>query len=196
MRGGRTGLAALFVLSAVALESCGLFQPRPADPPLEDVPIIILSEPDSVYRQIQLGLQTRFISSYINAYEPGVFLFNPDRADSLLLLAEGRPTAFNNWTYDVEQEVHTLILGAGTDLDAVFEPCDLPNCENRESVDVIVTDQLYSLTVDGETFEGIANLTMARNGIEWRIVRWIDRRRPNAQNETWGLLRGRSRGGT
>jgi hypothetical protein len=137
--------------------------------------------------QIELGLETGSITSYMNAYADN-FAFHPDAADSATLVIE--PGVFDNWTWEVERNTMTGVL-------AIFTTRSVTFVNVLEMVTGEITVEIeedYDLTMDSDMYQGTAHLTMLReSNDEWRITQWHDLRRQGSQLPSWSVLRGRNR---
>ncbi len=177
------------------LVACDLSPRTPDDPGGGvDTTIVNLSDPSLVLYQIQVGLRTGRINSYMNAFIRDDtfsedFVFHPDERDSLTLVQQS-PGVFDNWTYDVEQQVMQVVINQ-------YAPRDVSFVTAESTVvvpgSVVVLDENYDLTVGTERYQGRAELQMVLIGNEWRIFTWIDRRQSGSELSSWSLLKGENR---
>jgi len=169
------------------LAACDLSPRTPEDPGgIVDTTIVNLSDPSLVLYQIRVGLASGRINSYMNAFTQD-FTFNPDDRDSLTLVQQ-KPEVFDNWTFDVEQQVAQIIFADYSQRDVTFVTAE----STVVAPDIVVLDEDYNLLVDSERYQGRAELQMLLVGNEWRIFKWIDRRQADADS-SWSLLKGQSR---
>jgi hypothetical protein len=182
-RGLLVALGLLVVAGLWLLESCA----RNPEEPEAPIPIIILSDPDSVFRQIQVGLSQKFITSYMNAFSDS-FHFVPD-PDDLLFIQDFRPAeVYDGWDARVEEQVHQIILGSAGSIDVQFETEDTPTQNDT----LVERWENYVLTIDSQDYIGQARLVMRRTEGQWRITFWQDIRLglPADGDTTWGFERG------
>lgn len=178
---------------AVAMVACSARDPEPPGSGAE--PIILLSSPDSIYVQMQVGIESEFVNSYGNCFDQDEFGFHLDSRDSILLvdqLAQLDPEELENWNRQIEEQVHTSIFGTSQALEIVFVGA-AEDSGQTISENVVELRKHYQLNVDGEVYEGAADWTLVRKSGEWRITQWQDNRESGSQNSTWGFLKGLNR---
>jgi hypothetical protein len=178
----------LILATAMALAAtwgCDAFAPRDPEPPEGTQPIILLSQPDSVYVSMQLGLSSEFINTYINVFDE-TFTFHPDRNDSLDLITElGQNVYAEPWTRQTEETAHSKIFNSLGSLELVFIGPALDSV-NTVSSEVLLIRKEYELRAGEDVYKGQAEWTMERKSAEWRITHWEDIR----LTQGWGFLKG------
>ena len=189
-RGGNRWLLLIGVLVALGLgilAACDGFSPREPETPSEIQPIIILSHPDSIYVSMQLGLSSKFITTYINCFDPDDFVFHPDRDDSTAMVDfTNNPQLYDNWNVQAEERAHSSAFGVYDSLRLVFvgEAID-----SSFTTDEITLTKEYLLTADEREFTGQADWVITRKAGEWRITFWQDQR----IETSWSVLKGENR---
>jgi hypothetical protein len=180
-----TGGACLVLLAS--LTACDL-SPRTPEEPAGSGRLVSLTDPDSVLLQIQIGVTSGRINSYMNAFDQ-TFLFHPDERDSSTVIQQFGQGWFDNWIYSVEQSAMQLVFRQYSPRTVSFTEAQSP----QEGTDIFVLYENYDLTVGDETYQGLAELQMRRTGNDWRIYLWIDRRQASSQLNSWTLLKGNNR---
>jgi hypothetical protein len=176
------------VVSLAASWGCGAFKPREPEPPEGSQPIILLTQPDSVYASMQVGLANGYIQTYINAFDPDLYVFHPDPEDSLALLLEGSNPFAEVWNRQREEQATSSIIGTESTREFVLVGAvvDSGNIDGRD--DFIRINRGYQLRTDTDTYLGRFQLHMLRQGNEWRITFWQDVR----ITVGWGYLKGQN----
>jgi hypothetical protein len=176
------GVAALGALVLVGLAGC----PRDPESPSEGGgQLVNLSDPDSVLFQLQVGVRNGVITQYMNAFTQN-FVFNPDQVDSISL-SQQLPGVFDNWTFDVEQQVMQLVLISYAIRSVQFTDVESTSVNDRE----VVLREDYTLLMDSERYHGEAEFFMIKESSnDWRIFRWRDRQGTADPDTTWGILKG------
>ncbi len=187
--GGQNLLATGAVIVALLwVAACDLSTRAPEPPTGNEGRLVTLSDPDSVLLQMQVGLTSGFINSYMNAFTPD-FVFHPDEADSFEL-AQSNPGVFDDWTSSVEQQVMQVVINSYPQRNVTFTNVDstviIPGS-------VVVLDEDYDLVVNSDRYEGRAELQMSLVAGEWRCFTWIDRRRSGSTERSWSYLKGQNR---
>jgi hypothetical protein len=192
----RIGTVALFfLLTSVLVCGCGLFEPRvPDEPGTGGVPWIPPTEPESVFVNLKNSLEGKVIGNYVGCFDTS-FVFHPDPSDSVEL-SSVQPGVFDNWTLSVEQTVTQSILDEAASIQLTFTTRDTTICIGADECFFYYKYQLQVIYKVGGTeyFYGQADYHMLREGGEWFIHMWIDKRDPDFQAfDSWGKLKGRKR---
>jgi hypothetical protein len=188
--GGPTHRALLALAAIACLAACDAFTPRdPEDPGEDQQPLILLTQPESVLVSLEIGLESQFINTYINAFDE-TFAFHPDPEDSTSLASQGINAFADPWDRQVEEQATSSILGTTAALQLTFGTAsDSGSTINDNTVEF---RQPYELTADASVFVGFADLTLVRgSGSEWRITNWQDVRASGERS--WSVLRGENR---
>lgn len=181
-----TGGACLALLAGLA--ACDL-SPRTPEEPAGSGRLVSLTDPDSVLLQIQIGVTSGRINSYMNAFTRDDFVFHPDERDSSTIIQQFGAGWFDNWIYPVEQDAMQLVFRQYSPRTVTFTEAQPP----QQGADIFVLYENYDLTVGDEDYKGLAELQMRRTGNDWRIYLWIDRRQAGSDLSSWSLLKGNNR---
>jgi hypothetical protein len=176
------------ILGALLLTGC----PRDPESPEEGGgDLIQLSDPDSVLRQIQVGIASGLITQYMNAFtqeSTPPFAFSPDQVDSITLNSQN-PGVFDNWTFAVEDQTMQIVLSTHASRALSFAEA------NSTSVgsDQVILRENYTLIMDQARYQGVAEFFMRREAsTDWRIFLWRDFQGSDPDT-TWGILKGLNR---
>ncbi len=190
------GIILTLLLTLVLAGGCGLFEPRvPDEPGTGGVPWIPPTEPESVFVNLKNSLEGKVMLNYMNCLHDS-FVFHPDPSDSIDLLALYGEDVFQDWTLDVEQTVTQTILDEAASIQLTFTTRDTTICVGDADCYFYYKYQLQVIYKVGGTeyFYGLADYHLRREGGEWFIYMWLDKRDPDFQAfDSWGKLKGSKR---
>jgi hypothetical protein len=181
---------------------CGWFDTREPSPVTPEPPVPWESpiEPETVLANMDSALVYlgRGITNYSRCYAD-TFHFYPTANDRDVIGQQGKPTAFDDFTKTVEEEVMDLLLNSSTRVEVTWTPDEvIVDTEEHK-----VWEERYHLLIEYlsgavETYEGIARLELRVDpdqANQWFITSWQDFFFPNQPDTvyTWGYLRGQRR---
>jgi hypothetical protein len=184
-------------LGAVLLAAaCDAFSLRDSeDPTGSSTQLIPATQPLDVVSNIWRSINNSDAISYETQLS-GDFTFVADPID-VATIEQTYPGAFDDWTAEVESAVMEYILDPAR--------CDLSILSLSDSTVIEDTDDLYSIryaysfililnsefsAYTGEVWFGMRKATTDNL---WYLYRWEDTRVEGSENDTWGILRGRTR---
>jgi hypothetical protein len=192
----KVSLSFLFFLAVAALVcSCGLFEPRvPDEPGAGGVPWIPPTEPESVFVNIKNALEGKVTGNYVQCFTDD-FVFHPDPSDSVELTAV-QPGIYDDWTLGVEQTVMQTVLDEAASIRITFTEREPEICASPDECFFYYKYELQIIAKVGGTeyFYGFLDYHMRREGGEWYVYMWLDKRDPAYQGfRSWGNLKGTKR---
>jgi len=185
------------VAAVTLVSSCGEFSVRPSLPPSgggtqwldPQEPHLVLSNMINVITEKDPLNYERLITED--------FVFVPDPVDANELESY-YPGVFLEWTADVEVTVASHMLDESNTALAMLTFSNEEIINETDSTHVVQENYsliLQTADLDLETYRGTARFSMRRlaDGF-WYIHKWEDFRLPDAEEDTWGVLRGQIRG--
>jgi hypothetical protein len=178
------------VCCLLVLTSCGIFEPRDAEPPLPDetkIPFRPANSATGVFPNLQSGVENLLTGENYERSLEDNFVFLPlddDAIDPSL-----PPGIFDGWTKEVEMSVLKLMISESSAAAVSFSPT--PQINENEFVQFRVT---YSLKLTSKAdaseteYGGVAEFDVRRVAGIWQVERWKDIERVDNKT-TWGYLK-------